>query len=118
MPQLRGFDLSESYILGWSAGEDLVFKMEFVLTPAHPSYHPPRPDEWACYERGRLRFPRVRNLSGLPDMESAPASTDASGERDFGNFDSLSEGPDGFLIEGDFGAAVIVSDPPQVELDL
>ncbi|WP_396588450.1 hypothetical protein [Bermanella sp. R86510] len=49
-------------------------------------------------------------------MNSAPKSTDAADEVDFGNIDSLQVLSDGFSVEGDFGTVYIKGDELDFEV--
>ena len=112
-----GLDLSNSYVLSWDCSQNEVrFEVEFVLTSEHSDYIPPKPGEWACYRAGRLHFREVESLSGLLEMSKVKPSTDAAGERDFGNIDALIEERLGhYRIEGDFGEVSMKSVEPEVE---
>ena len=118
MPVFDELDLSESYILSWvQSNGRLQFGVDFVLAPGHPAYQPPTQDEWACYKRGTLNFSNVRSLNGLPEMAAVRHAIDATGERDYGHFDSFTEvRPGSFTIAGDFGVAYVEADNPSVVL--
>ena len=63
---LKGLEdivLEESYVLAITATPgQVVFKVDFVLTSDHPRYRPKRPDEFACFWRGELRFQDIKIL--------------------------------------------------------
>src|SRR5438093_4099897 len=89
LPGLGDYYLEDSYVLGIHlTGEALVFDLEVVLTESHPEYRPPAPGEQYCYRRGRLAFSDPRLLA-MVDTKPFRPSTDATGERDFGNIDGL-----------------------------
>jgi hypothetical protein len=117
-PTFDGIDLSDSLILSWATRDhDLVVEVDFVLIEGHPDYHPPRSDEWACFRRGILRFVNLRSLTGLPPMATVIPATDATGEKDYGHFDSLVEDPIGhFAVSWDYGSFFVQSDPPKIEI--
>ncbi len=85
---LAGVLLEESYVLSIEERDDAVeFSLDAVLTPSHPAYRPPGPNEQYCYWRGLLvvasvERPRLRRSGG-------PPATDATSEQDLGNIDSL-----------------------------
>ncbi|HXI77195.1 MAG TPA: hypothetical protein VNH21_08655 [Steroidobacteraceae bacterium] len=85
-------DLSESFILSWLADNgDLLFEVDFALAEGHPDYCQPRLGERACFRRGTLRFPNVRSMARLPSMAEVRPAFDATGEIDYGHFDSFVE---------------------------
>lgn len=104
--ELAGVLLEESYVLAIDERDDAIeFSLDAVLTPSHPAYRPPAPNEKYCYRRGQLvvasvERPRVRR-------SGAPPATDATGERDFGNIDFLypvdADGRDMWAMGGDWG---------------
>jgi hypothetical protein len=104
--------------LSWHHREGLLrFEVDFVLTKEHPQFRSPVAGEWACFRRGSLIFPNVRALEGLPEMSSVRPAVGATGENDYGHFDSFTEsGPERFDITGDFGVFSVVSDTPTVVL--
>jgi hypothetical protein len=118
MPAFHGLDLSESFISSWEHHENsLLVEADFVLTPDHPSFRPPVPDEWACFKRGKLTFPNVRSTKGLRSMAEVRPAIDATGERDYGHFDSFVErAPGTFEVSGDFGTFTVESEQPIVEI--
>jgi len=99
---------TDTFVLGWRRDADrLVFALEASLWPGHPEYEPPLPGEWTCYKPAGLVFEGVRSVHGLPDMATAPRSTDADGSQDFGTLAELAVEPDGYRIAGDFGVVRI-----------
>ena len=107
-------DLSESFILSWLADNgDLLFEVDFALAEGHPDYCQPRLGERACFRRGTLRFPNVRSMARLPSMAEVRPAFDATGEIDYGHFDSFVEVASGqFEVSGDFGVLRLESDQP------
>ncbi len=109
--ELAGVLLEESYVLAIHEHDGTVeFSLDAVLTPSHPAYRPPAPDEQYYYRRGQLVIvgaerPRLRHSDARP-------ATDATGEEDFGNIDSLypvdSNGRDRWAMEGDWGELEVV----------
>lgn len=52
---LIGIHLEDSWVLDLTASSTaLVFTLDVVLTPAHPDYRPPVPDQARCYRRATL----------------------------------------------------------------
>lgn len=101
---LEGIDLSESFVLSWTATDArLVFQMEFALWPESSFYRKPRDGEWTCFRRGALVFDRITLVEGLIKQEDVRGATDASGERDYGNVETFEEADDGVKLSGEFG---------------
>jgi hypothetical protein len=118
MPAFDGLDLTESFISSWEQNnKTLRFEVDFVLTPDHPMFRPALPDEWACFRRGAVTFPNVRAITGLKSMSEVRPAIDATGERDYGHFDTFVErAPGAFEVAGDFGTFLVESEPPIVEI--
>jgi hypothetical protein len=113
---LRNVYLEDSYVTGIvETPGRLEFHLDLVLTECHPDYRPPGPDEQHCYRPARLTFPNVRRATWL-ERHVRPF-TDAAGEVDYGNIDVLYEEDGRYHLEGDWGAVVVVSDPPVLVLD-
>jgi hypothetical protein len=114
-PGLVGVFLEDSYVLGISESpEQLSFRLDAVLTPEHPAYHPPRPGEQYCYADGTLIFGDVASVEWL--RRSSSHYTDASGEEDLGNIDILTVAGGTFTVEGDWGEVRISGAQPRFEL--
>ncbi|RBO94338.1 hypothetical protein [Nocardia puris] len=107
-PDLAAIYLEDSYVLGISEEPGEVrFELDAVLTPEHPRYHAPPPGEQYCYARGDLVFAEVTKVEWV--TRSAEIYTDASGEEDMGNIDSLVNEDGVFSVEGDWGRVRIWS---------
>jgi hypothetical protein len=114
---LAGVFLEDSYVLGISeSSEQIVFHLDAVLTSEHPAYHSPRPGEQYCYEKGSLVFPDVTRVEWFRRNGSS-RYTDASGEEDLGNIDTLTVDGGAVVAEGDWGAVRISGEQPRFELD-
>ena len=114
-PGLAGVYLEDSYVLDISESSGhVVFHLDAVLTPEHSAYHSPSPGEQYCYAKGSLVFPDVTRVQWL--RRSNCHYTDASGEEDFGNIDTLIVDGDAFVVEGDWGAVRISGAQPRFEL--
>lgn len=108
--------LEESYVLDIEAHPSRVdFRVEFVLTPGHPDYRQPSPDEAYCARHGWLRFSGVTRC--LWSDQGAPPARDATGEIDFGNIDSLEWDQTQYSLEGDWGRMELTAEQVDVELD-
>lgn len=117
LPELAGVYLEDSYVLTIDeAPRRFSFTLDAVLTPEHPRYHPPVPGEQYCYARADLTFDDVAEVVWL--SRSAVGFTDATGEHDVGNIDSLTvEGQNRYLVEGDWGRVRIrCPRPPRLVL--
>lgn len=107
--------MEESYVLDIKAEPGTVtFDMEFVLTPNHPAYSPPRPSEIGCFRRGTLRLVGVRQLTWT-EQRRRPA-VDASGEEDWGHVDSFEWDEIRFVFAGDFGSLDAEADTVEAAL--
>ncbi len=97
--------LEDSRVLSWGVHDgSLVFDVDFSLWPGHPLYHPPKPDEWTCYRKGKLVFEEVSSLEGLRPIHDVRPAIGADDELDYGNIDHLEEtAPGRFAIHGEFG---------------
>jgi hypothetical protein len=114
-PGLAGVFLEDSYVLGITeSSEQVVFRLDAILTPEHPTYHSPRPGEQYCYENGSLVFPGVTRVEWL--KRGSNHYTDASGEGDLGNIDILTVDGDTVVVEGDWGVVQISGATPRFEL--
>lgn len=117
-PRLVGFEylyLEDSFVLGIEATPGrLVLDVELVLTPQHPTYHAPAPDEQNCYARATIEFQRVRKL--VWSGQGTLPATDASGEKDYGGIDALFWNGSSFHMEGDWGTIEVTSAAPVVRL--
>lgn len=114
--ELAGVYLEDSYVLAIveNPGE-LIFKLDAVLTPENPAYHPPRPGEHYCYARAVLVFPEVTSVEWM--QRTGQNFTDAAGEQDLGNIDTIHADGDSFLVEGDWGQVRVFGSKPRFELD-
>ena len=115
LPDLSGVYLEDSYVLEICEHADvLVFRLDAVLTPDHAAYLPPRPGEQYCYAFGDLVFRDVVRVDWV--SKSACRFTDATGETDLGNIDSLKFDGSVYALQGDWGGVRIESAPPRFEL--
>ena len=114
---LAGVYLEDSYVLSISeAPRKFTFALDAVLTPASARYAPPKPDEQYCYARGKLVFEHVTDITWIG--RSTQQSTDATGEVDLGNIDSLAFEQGLYIAEGDWGQVHIRSESePQFVFD-
>ncbi len=104
----KGIDLTDSFVLYWELERNcLSFDLEASVWPESRYYSKPKDDEFTCYKKARIDFLNVDSIQGLKDMNQVTPSTDVSGEKDYGNIDSLIIDEDGFSLEGDFGKIAI-----------
>ena len=94
---------------------EVTFDVDLVLTPEHPAYTPPPPNETECGRVGRVRFVEVHEL--VWGGQGAAPATDASGERDFGHIDSLEWDGGTFRLEGDWGRMEVSAARAHVEVN-
>ena len=87
------------------------------LAEGHADYCQPRLGERACFRRGTLKLPNARSIAGLRPMAEVRPAIDATGEIDYGHFDSFVEVASGqFEVSGDFGVLRSESDQPMVTI--
>jgi hypothetical protein len=92
----------DSYVLGLHVTPyALTLQMDLVLTPEHPSYSPPKSNEWACFKRGTIRIEGFRRIQWYA-TGTAPAR-DASGETDWGCLDEFKTENGKWRLAGDWG---------------
>ena len=109
--------LEDSWVLDVAATEHGVsFRLDAVLTPDHPRYHPPARGEQHCYRRATLTVATTKR--SLLTRSDVPGATDASGELDYGNIDVFSavdwEGESAWEMSGEWGELLTVE--PSVTL--
>lgn len=115
IPGFAELVLEESFVLDISATPTrLVLCVEFALTPEHPAYAPPPPNENEAYRRGEIRFLGVRRL--VWEGQGAQPATDASGERDYGHIDDLRWDDGVYELAGDWGEITLEAERVEVEL--
>jgi len=108
MDIFKGIDLNDSFILSWHlSANDLVFEIEASIWPESKYYEKPKKDEYTCYKPAVLEFKNIKEIKGLREMSQVTASTDASGEKDYGNIETFKKSNEGFHLEGDFGSVSI-----------
>lgn len=101
-PELSGLYLEDSYVLEIAESPtEIRFKLEAVLTRAHPAHHDPLPGEQHCYAHGNLIFPEVIRTNWI--ARSFRQFPDATGSLDYGNIDSLTNNNGAFIAQGDWG---------------
>jgi len=105
---LRNIYLEASYVLGVDEqGDALTFGLDAVLTPGHPAYRAPGPDEQYCYRKGALTFAHAKRIEWI--RRSFTVYVDATGEEDVGHIDSITVADGTFTVEGDWGVVQIES---------
>ena len=109
MNSMDGIDLQDSVVLDWAMSEnELVFHIEASIWPNSKHYSKPQLDEYTCYKKAVLRFVNFKSVGGLKEKIDVPQSSDVSGEKDYGNIDSLSSTRVGFCLEGNFGSIEVI----------
>lgn len=102
-PRFCGYYFEDSYVLSVNVGfSQAVFDLDAVLTPQHPHYAAPLPDEFHCYRRAQLWFKDAFDISY--DPSGAPPAWDANDDWDHGNIDSFEiDPPHGYHLAGGWG---------------
>jgi len=117
-PGLEELYLEEdSYILGIKeVATAVIFTVDAVLTPEHPQYHPPGPDEQNCYKRITITFSDISKVNWV--VRDMQVHRDASGEPDLGIFYRIVRIEGYFELSGEFGEIHIYGDSfPRVEYE-
>jgi hypothetical protein len=116
LPGFDGYYLEDSWVLRIKTTTDeATFWLEAALTPAHPSYSPPKPGEQHRYLRSRLVFPQVAEV--VWDAVHFDPARDANGDVDFGHIDAFHFEHGRYVLEGDWGRVQISSDVPSIQPD-
>jgi len=103
---LRHICLEEPFVLGLIEGQNSIeFELEAVLTPEHPSYHPPKPNAQHCYKKFVLRLDGCSSVNWI--RKSLRPTIDANGEVDFGNMDHFGVAEDLMHLEGEWGEVLL-----------
>jgi hypothetical protein len=115
LPGLEGVYLEDSFVREIVDEPDFVrFVLLVALLPGHPWYERPEPKEPHCYRVATLTFPNVRGRTWL--QRGSIAFTDADGAVDHGNVDVMGAEGGRYRIEGEWGALVVRSDPPELRV--
>jgi hypothetical protein len=115
-PELAHVYLEDSYVLEIRETEaSVTFVLDAVLTPGHPGWAEPGPDEQHCY------VPATLTLAGATEVRwlrrSARTYRDATGATDLGNIDRLVLDGDHYEVAGDWGDVwVFAATPPSFEI--
>ncbi len=103
--KINGFQniyLEDSYVLGIEIRYDIVkFYLDFVLTPEHEFYTPPKEGEQYCYKKGIIIFDKVTKIQ-WSDIKGI-LSTDTDGSIDYGNIDTFVFNDGLYILDGDWG---------------
>ena len=109
MEIFKGIDLNDSFVLSWAhKPNEVVFDLEASIWPESKYYEKPLKDEYTCYKHARLSIINIKEIKGLKEMSQVLPATDATGEKDYGNIDTLKKSKDGYYLEGEFGSVSIV----------
>jgi len=108
MKIFEGIDLTDSFVLSWrQSPTEILFNLEASIWPQSEYYEEPIDDEITCYKPATLIFKNVDEVSGLLEMSEVRPFSDASGEKDYGNIDSLEQINNGYRVVGEFGSVLI-----------
>ncbi|OLR90326.1 hypothetical protein BJP25_03595 [Actinokineospora bangkokensis] len=107
--------LEDSFVLGIEETPGVLrFRLDAVLTPEHPDWHPPHPGEQHCYVGAHLTFRACTRVEWI--SRTGATYTDASGEADHGNIDTMTRHPTHWHLTGDWGEVrVHTTEPPALE---
>jgi hypothetical protein len=113
-PDLAAVYLEDSYVLRINEGHGTIsFSMLLVLTEQHPRYHDPLRGEQYCYANADLVFNDAREVQWLE--RNGLVYTDATGEADLGNIDTMAYNHDHYELSGDWGQVQnFTQNPPRL----
>lgn len=109
--------LEDSWVLEVAPTSDgLSLRLEAVLTPEHPRYQAPAPNEQHCYLTGWLT---LRSSDSVElQLSGSPPAADASGAPDYGNIDRLvGDANDVWEMDGDWGYARLAQPEVRLQFD-
>jgi len=113
IPGFEELGLEDSWVLDIQEETlGIVFFVDFALCRDHPNFAPPLPNELNSFRRGRIQFKEPSSVTWI--RKTMIPNFDATGEADFGNFDSFYFLGNCFHLDGDWGEVEIVSSPPSV----
>lgn len=116
LPALSDVYLEDSYVLGIESDDRSVrFSIDLALTPEHPAYESPPPDEQYCYRRARISIDDARSVRWR--RKTMQPFTDATGEVDYGSIDSWTLDGDVSHVEGEWGEVEVAGGDVSVALD-
>ncbi len=93
----------------------LTLRMDFALTPEHPLYTPPNPNEQECYVRGTISITGFERLTW--ETTGILPSRDAEGESDHGNLDEFTREHGRWTLACDAGVIKVVGGTLSISLD-
>lgn len=105
--------LEDSYVLGVNENTNSIeFLMDLVLRENHPMYNPPKTNEQYCFKKGKIIFPKIKNVTWKEKLFMP--SKDADGEIDYGNIDSFVFENGKYNLTGGWGEVLIESETPKI----
>lgn len=87
----------------------ILMECDLVLRPENLLYREPAPGEQYCYRRARICFTSVVSIDWREHPAENTVARDATGQRDYGSFDSFTATPPEYHLSGDFGVMDIVA---------
>lgn len=116
IPALSNYYLEDSYLLAIHIlPGKLIFRVEAVLTSAHPAYVEPAEDKMYCYRLIDIIFNDVTSIQKF-SIEFSIA-IDANDEKDMGSIDCLTvSNGKGIHMMGPWGVAQFVANCVEVNL--
>ena len=108
MEEFEGIDLFDCFIESWKVNEnEFEFKFDASIWPKSEYYEKPKVNEYTCYKKSTLTFSKFSEITGLKSMSEVTPSIDATGKKDYGNFEYFAKLSHGFEIQGEFGKVLI-----------
>lgn len=106
---LRNVYLEDSFVLGiHETADSLFFDLDVVLTDDHPLYRPPPEDLRYCYRTARLVFSGDIQVTWV-ERNLEARNFDGMGNVDLGEIDGFECGPDGYYLDGEWGAVKVAA---------
>ena len=117
---LKGIDLEDSWLLEVIFDEEnhrLSFILDFSIWPESKYYTYPNPGEWTCYRKGKMNFNKVKEITGLVNLDNIEPSIDPQGEKDWGNIYRLRIENGRFAFELEEHEMTVQADELEIEIN-
>ncbi|MEL7190590.1 MAG: hypothetical protein AAGK17_13635 [Pseudomonadota bacterium] len=109
LPDLDGFYLEDSYLLGFMAvGKDIRLNALFALNSDHPSFETPKDGEAHCYREGYILIESPTQIETKPGRTTILADPD--GSLDLGSIELHKRPSGGYFLVTDWFEASFVTD--------
>lgn len=117
LPKLGNLYFEDSYVIDIKQDEKHIkFLIEAILTPEHPLYHSPLPDEQYCYKNIKLCFSNFDKAIWIEKNDVY--NIDINGEIDRGNIDCFYQYNNYFYLTGEWGKLKILGAKTSIDLQI